>query len=129
MGRRGSNKTQSEIIYGSVSIQVRYNSRGWNYNAPKRRIYVKVEKTCDFCGGQEYSCYSLRIVFPSGNTEKPIKYSSNPFKRTFTARCVKCGVRLGGYHHPGCDAEICPRCKGLLTKCGCLNEKECDDSN
>ncbi len=27
-----------------------------------------------------------------------------------TTICGDCGVRLGGYHHAGCDMAVCPRC-------------------
>jgi hypothetical protein len=28
-------------------------------------------------------------------------------------------VVTGGYHHPGCDMEICPRCGNQLITCDC----------
>lgn len=35
------------------------------------------------------------------------------------ARCSLCGVVKHGYHHPGCDVEICPCCFGQATTCAC----------
>ena len=36
-------------------------------------------------------------------------------------RCHDCGIinKKGNYHHPGCDMERCPKCKGQLISCGC----------
>ncbi len=75
-------------------------------------------KICDFCNGREDGCFSMKIAFPDGGTERPIRFSL-----LGVDRCAGCGVLPSGYHHPGCDAEICPRCEGFLTKCGCLNKR------
>lgn len=32
-------------------------------------------------------------------------------------RCHTCGVRIGGYHHPGCDLDTCPVCGGQAMLC------------
>src|SRR5882672_862419 len=32
-------------------------------------------------------------------------------------RCHDCGVRIGGYHHPGCDLDHCPVCGGQSMLC------------
>jgi len=39
-------------------------------------------------------------------------------------RCSDCSVGVGGYHHPGCDKERCPRCEEFLFSCGCLDDEE-----
>jgi len=33
--------------------------------------------------------------------------------------CHDCGAPVGGFHHPGCDAERCPICQGQIISCGC----------
>ena len=38
-------------------------------------------------------------------------------------RCHDCGVKDGGFHHPRCDSEICPKCGGQIITCGCLEAK------
>jgi hypothetical protein len=35
------------------------------------------------------------------------------------ANCRDCATPQGGLHHPGCDAERCPRCLGQAISCGC----------
>lgn len=34
-------------------------------------------------------------------------------------RCHDCGAKPSHKHHPGCDAERCPKCKGQLISCRC----------
>ncbi len=35
--------------------------------------------------------------------------------------CHDYNIKHGGHHHPGCDAERCPKCGGQLISCGCLD--------
>jgi hypothetical protein len=34
--------------------------------------------------------------------------------------CPKCGIGTGGFHHPECPIEECPKCHGQLLFCGCM---------
>lgn len=36
-------------------------------------------------------------------------------------RCHDCAAPPGTYHHPGCDAERCPRCGYQAISCGCCS--------
>jgi|CXWK01.1.fsa_nt_gi hypothetical protein len=45
-----------------------------------------------------------------------------------SGRCGDCGVRRGGLHHPGCDLQRCPRCRGQLLSCGCRFDEDRFDS-
>lgn len=46
-----------------------------------------------------------------------------PYGATLTdnsLKCPICGVFFGNFHHPGCDMEICPRCrKSVVESCSC----------
>ncbi len=69
------------------------------------------------------SCENNRYVkFKDGSS-----FASFPFypeNILLSLRCPDCNVRIGGYHHPGCEYEICPKCSGQLLTCGCLDAKE-----
>ena len=67
----------------------------------------------DDCSGNRMVKYPNGIVLPA------IPYD-------YEGRCHDCGIFPGNYHHPGCDMEQCPNCKGQLISCGCLDEIEID---
>ena len=60
---------------------------------------------------------NLEITFPDEEDYNTVRVSGD-------GRCHDCKAPVGGFHHPGCDAERCPRCGGQLISCGCLDEPD-----
>ena len=63
---------------------------------------------------------NVRVTYPDGTKMPSLPYMGD-------RRCHDCNVVQGGAHHPGCDAERCPRCQGQLISCGCLDDDEEND--
>ncbi len=81
---------------------------------------------CVFCFGdiakeQVISCENNRYInFPDGEVRTSIPFF--PLNILEGLRCPDCNVRIGGYHHPGCEHELCPRCGEKLSSCGCMQK-------
>ncbi len=41
--------------------------------------------------------------------------------------CHDCNAPVGGFHHPGCDVEECPRCHLQAIGCGCIDTHRISD--
>lgn len=77
---------------------------------------------CDYCERDmsdeaTTSCNQIEVEFPDGVKMPAIPYDGEE-------RCHDCGVSMGGNHHPGCDMERCPRCRGQIISCGCLYDDD-----
>lgn len=76
---------------------------------------------CSFCGQEmttSDTCPANSVIlFPDG---KMLRSSKEHFHEP-DGRCHDCGIKHGGWHHPGCDVERCPRCGGQIITCGCLD--------
>ncbi len=73
---------------------------------------------CELCEqevGLAYSCMK--------RMEGQIPFGAEPHLTITGSRCVDCRVGTGGFHHPGCRMELCPRCGGRLRSCGCKVER------
>lgn len=58
-----------------------------------------------------------------------VDYAQVPYHADSGRPCHDCGTPSGGFHHPGCDAERCPKCGGQLISCGCLDDGDDADED
>ncbi len=72
---------------------------------------------CSFCKKDMLSVdecsANIEIEFPDGRKLESIELTEQD-------PCHDCNIRIGKKHHPGCDMEKCPNCKGQLISCDCL---------
>ena len=82
---------------------------------------------CSWCRGDmstvdSCTCHTLHSrgtpvpLVPYGAERGPY-----PYRRP---RCGDCNVVQGGFHHPGCDLQQCPRCRRQMLACGCLFDED-----
>lgn len=81
---------------------------------------------CSWCNqemsgkGVDSCIGNMHVEFPNG---AKIQSSTEHFGE-LSGRCHDCNIKHGGFHHPGCDVERCPKCGGQLISCGCLDEDD-----
>lgn len=76
---------------------------------------------CDFCkkemtDAKTVSCVMIPIKMRKGGQMNPLTFSPEINQ---SDGCRDCGIMAGGFHHPGCDVEACPKCGGQLISCRC----------
>jgi hypothetical protein len=85
---------------------------------------------CQYCGLEmtaAASCVGISIDI-DGAPYRPVPFGdARESHGVHALRCGDCGVRHGGFHHPGCDMEECPRCARQLLSCDCLDDPDLDD--
>ena len=87
---------------------------------------------CTFCWQEmmdRVSC-TLEVFddFDDGVTRRRLRHRNG--KGSAGKPCGDCGCVAGGFHHPGCDLERCPRCRRQAITCGCCDaiyENDCDE--
>lgn len=66
---------------------------------------------CKYCGKDMLSSDSC-VLIPIKHNKKnydPLKFGEDCKEgwANKIGKCPDCGIKLGGYHHPGCDVEVC----------------------
>lgn len=76
---------------------------------------------CDVCSNdmRDAETCTASELHRDGTALAVFRYGDDPGWRTRRGRCPDCGVKVGGFHHLGCDVQACPRCRRQLISCGC----------
>jgi len=75
----------------------------------------------EMCDSSTKTCTPNKwVVFPDDTRMSPVPYTPNDSQ----VRCHDCNIQEGGFHHVGCDMELCPRCGGQFLGCSCFVSKE-----
>lgn len=73
---------------------------------------------CEFCKqeiGKSKSCYQKNVTYIGRIKKNRICYQNTIDDKP----CPSCKVSNGGYHHWGCEEEICPFCLDHIAFCDC----------
>ena len=81
---------------------------------------------CDACGldmTASDGCTATTVDYPDDTKLPVVKWGSEQHwhKPKPGECCHDCLVLPDHAHHPGCDVEECPKCRGQLISCGCLD--------
>ena len=74
---------------------------------------------CDFCNQEMKKGNGCKIeIYDDFGDGK--EYDRIPAEH----KCHDCNVGSGELHHPGCDDEKCPKCRGQAISCDCIDVEE-----
>lgn len=81
---------------------------------------------CDWCGQEMTSAAScgIDVLHQDGRPIPMVSYGPGLGRRSRRDRCGDCGVARDGFHHLGCDLQVCPVCGGQMLSCGCLFDED-----
>jgi hypothetical protein len=80
---------------------------------------------CDWCGEEMTKGGSCSVAeFHRGGKGVAMIRFGDERARMGMFSCGDCGVRRGGFHHPGCDVQRCPVCGGQMMSCGCRFDED-----
>lgn len=84
---------------------------------------------CSWCHGEMTTAISCNVdaFHRTGRRFDLVPFGDEPGPPMSGDRCGDCGVVRGGWHHPGCDLQRCPACRGQLFSCGCLFDEDEDE--
>lgn len=86
---------------------------------------------CGWCAREMTTAGSCTVdaFHVDGRPVPVIAYGAEPGRGAFRLRCGDCGVGRGGHHHPGCDMQRCPSCRGQMMTCGCRFDEDGPDDD
>ncbi len=73
---------------------------------------------CTTCNQEMMTADGCAVELVSFSDDVEMKRSREHFNEP-DGRCHDCNIVHGNLHHPGCDAERCPRCGGQQISCSC----------
>ena len=84
---------------------------------------------CLWCNGEmtNATTCSVDAFHCDGRRYRMIPFGAEPGWAKTGRRCGDCGVERGGWHHPGCDIQPCPVCRGQLLSCGYMFDEDQPD--
>jgi hypothetical protein len=84
---------------------------------------------CEFCQREmtDAASCAVEVLHQQGVPVAQIRYGDEYHPPSWGARppcCGDCGTPLGGFHHLGCDLQICGVCGGQMISCGCRFDED-----